>query len=151
LPTDKPWLQDTESVREMLKKIEHLIRDRIAKFSDIKTLFEAGEFDYFFNDPIIDLTILVWKGLKDDPEGVQKTKGYLIEVSKILDGVSDESWNYEGIKALLAPYATEVGNGNVLWPLRVALSGRDKSPDPFELAAILGKETTLRRITAQLK
>ncbi|MDP2930584.1 MAG: glutamate--tRNA ligase, partial [bacterium] len=36
--------------------------------------------------------------------------------------------------------------GRLLWPLRVALSGREKSPGPFEIAEILGKEKTLKRI-----
>lgn len=42
----------------------------------------------------------------------------------------------------------EVGkkNGQVLWPLRVALSGEEFSPGAFELAAILGRDETIRRI-----
>jgi glutamyl/glutaminyl-tRNA synthetase len=36
--------------------------------------------------------------------------------------------------------------GKLLWPLRVALSGRDKSPGPFEIADILGKKEVLKRI-----
>ena len=48
-------------------------------------------------------------------------------------------------------YATEEGRGDVLWPLRYALSGRDKSPDPFTLCEILGKEETLARITKALR
>jgi glutamyl/glutaminyl-tRNA synthetase len=36
--------------------------------------------------------------------------------------------------------------GNVLWPLRVALSGKEKSPEPFLLAHALGKKETLSRI-----
>ena len=47
-------------------------------------------------------------------------------------------------------YEEEKGKGDVLWPLRVALSGREKSPDPFTLAAILGEEETLARITVAL-
>jgi len=34
----------------------------------------------------------------------------------------------------------------VLWPLRVALSGKDKSPGPFEIMDIIGKDETLCRI-----
>ncbi|MCX6712608.1 MAG: hypothetical protein NTY66_00155 [Candidatus Vogelbacteria bacterium] len=30
--------------------------------------------------------------------------------------------------------------------MRIALSGREKSPDPFTLAAIFGKEETLKRL-----
>jgi len=35
----------------------------------------------------------------------------------------------------------------VLWPLRVALSGKEKSPGPFEILEVLGKEEALTRIT----
>ena len=44
------------------------------------------------------------------------------------------------------PYATEAGRAGVLWPMRVALSGKEKSPDPFVLAGLIGKEKTLERI-----
>jgi len=40
----------------------------------------------------------------------------------------------------------DIPRGEVLWPLRVALSGREQSPSPFEIATILGKTESLRRI-----
>jgi glutamyl-tRNA synthetase len=40
------------------------------------------------------------------------------------------------------------GNGDTLWPLRIALSGREKSPSPFELMFIAGKDEALARIAA---
>jgi glutamyl-tRNA synthetase len=138
----RDWLTDTEPVREMLKKIEHLIRDRIDKFSDIKTLFEAGEFDYFFVEPTISDEMLRWK---DDT--LEHAKKHLETVKELLNRLTDDQWTHDSIKALIMPYAEQAGKGNVLWPMRVALSGREKSPDPFELASILGKETTIRRIS----
>lgn len=42
-------------------------------------------------------------------------------------------------------------NGQILWPIRVALSGEEFSPGAFELAYILGKEESLKRIKAVLK
>ena len=42
------------------------------------------------------------------------------------------------------------GGGEVLWPLRFALTGREKSPDPFTVASTIGKEATLRRILAAI-
>jgi glutamyl-tRNA synthetase len=134
----------------ILHKLEHIIRDRIEKFSDIKTMFEAGEFDYFFGIPTIDTSMMVWKGLKGDEQGLEKTKNYLQQVSELLKDVSDDDWNYDGIKNTLDGYAEKEGKGNVLWPLRVTLSGKDKSPDPYELASILGKEETLSRIAGVL-
>ncbi|HEY4500366.1 MAG TPA: glutamate--tRNA ligase, partial [Candidatus Paceibacterota bacterium] len=60
-------------------------------------------------------------------------------------------WNEENVKAVVWPYAENQGRGAVLWPFRYALSGRDKSPNPFTLASILGKEITLKRIERALK
>ena len=50
------------------------------------------------------------------------------------------------IKKAIWSYAEEKGKGSVLWPMRYALSGRDKSPDPFQLAEVLGKEETISRL-----
>ncbi len=130
---------------EILKKLEPLIRERMVKFSDMQLFFgradgsTVGEFDYFFKEPVIDEKMLVWK-----TDTLENAKIHLTKTKEILDGVTD--WTVDGIKAQLTPYAEEIGKGNVLWPLRVALSGREKSPDPFELASILGKDATLVRI-----
>ncbi len=132
----------------MLMKLETLMRDRIEKFSDIQTMFADGEFEYFFADPIVVHNQLVWKALKEDENGLEKTKNYLKEVVSLLEGVADDQWSIENLKTALMPYADQEGKGNVLWPARVALSGKDKSPDPFELATLLGKETALRRLKA---
>jgi len=142
------WVYIIDTEYTMLTKIEYLLRDRIEKFADVKDLFEAGEFDYFFKEPEFEPSMMIWKSLKDTPDGLEVTKGYLAKVVEILEVLREENWNYDGIKNALMSYAEEVGKGNVLWPMRVALSGRDKSPDPFELASILGKETTLKRIKA---
>ena len=55
------------------------------------------------------------------------------------------------IKAVLAVYAEENGRGNVLWPLRVSLSGKERSPDPFVIAEILGKKETLKRLQSAVQ
>ncbi len=139
------WIYDIDTEYKMLAKIEHLLRDRIVKFSDIKTVFESGEFDYFFKDPVIDEAKIAWKGTTLD-----EAKQHLAEVVSRLEKLDEKDWNYDGIKAALIDYADEKGKGNVLWPMRVVLSGRDKSPDPFELASILGKEKVLERINKVL-
>lgn len=133
---------------DTVKELETILRDRIEKFADIKNLFDEGEFDYFFNEPTVDEKILVWKALKDDSEGMQKTKAYLQEVLMLIEQISVDKWNIDHIKEIVMPYAEKEGRGNVLWPLRVTLSGKEKSPDPFELASILGKEKTITRIKA---
>ncbi len=41
----------------------------------------------------------------------------------------------------------DLGRGDVLWPMRVALTGREHSPGPFDVAAVIGKDETIRRLT----
>ena len=36
--------------------------------------------------------------------------------------------------------------GMVYWPLRVALSGKEKSPDPVQLVVVLGKNEVVKRV-----
>jgi glutamyl/glutaminyl-tRNA synthetase len=125
----------------MLNKVETLLRERIAKFTDVGTFFEENE--YLFKEPLVDQKMLVWK-----TDTIENAKMHLGKVKEILEKV--DAWTIDGIKAVLMPYAEAQGKGNVLWPLRVALSGKEKSPDPFELATLLGKEATLKRITVVL-
>lgn len=62
----------------------------------------------------------------------------------------------EEAKTLLMPLADEAeargkgGRGAVLWPLRYALSGQQRSPDPFTLVALLGIEESCRRVDSAL-
>lgn len=124
--------------QEMLQKVEGLLRERIVKFADVTTFFEESE--YLFKDPVVDESLLVWK-----TDTLENAKAHIAKAKELLEGVND--WNIETIKSVLMPFAEQVGKGNVLWPVRVALSGREKSPDPFEIASILGKQKTLARLS----
>jgi len=46
--------------------------------------------------------------------------------------------------------ATKLSNGDVFWPVRVALSGMEKSPPPVQIAEVLGKNKTLKRLQTAL-
>ena len=76
---------------------------------------------------------------------------HLQAVKGILDRLPDENFTAETIKEAVMPYADQEGRGAVLWPLRTALSGLEKSPDPFTISALLGKEVALSRIAQALK
>lgn len=150
MSTDEFWKNIQNRIPEglntdMLLKIEHLIRERITVFSDVERLFEEGEFMYFFEKPEVDENILIWKNLKDKEDGLEKTISYLTSVIKLISKYQGE-WNYQNIKDLIMPLAEEIGKGDVLWPMRVALSGREKSPDPFEISSILGKDEVIDRL-----
>jgi len=51
------------------------------------------------------------------------------------------------LENILLQEAEKTNNrGALLWPLRVALTAKQASAGPFEIAEILGKEKTLERI-----
>ena len=121
-------------------KLIPIVLDRISILGDIDNMKESGELDYFSNSPTYEKSLLYWKEIKDD----KITSEHLLKVKEILSG--EIEWNAENIKKSLWDYASSAGRGNVLWPLRVALTGREKSPDPFIVASIIDKEQTLLRI-----
>jgi glutamyl/glutaminyl-tRNA synthetase len=88
---------------------------------------------------------LIWKKLKEDSEAKQKTKDYLFEIKIRLMNISDNDWNIHTINSQIMTLAQH-SKGEYLWPMRFALSGKDKSPDPITLAYIFGKEETIKRI-----
>jgi glutamyl-tRNA synthetase len=111
-------------------RIIELVFERIEIYSDIDKLIEVGELDYYFNQPELIKEKIAWKD--STPEEAKK------HLSKIMDVLDD--------KEAIMSYAELVGKGSVLWPLRYALSGKDKSPDPFTLLDILGKDESVTRV-----
>lgn len=127
---------------KLLEKLIPNILERIVKWSDVDDMVASGELDYYFNEPKVDSKMLSWKG-KTEPEKIVKILG---EIIKIFEKLPAEDFSKELAKQILWPFAEKEGKGEVLWPLRVALSGKEKSPDPFTLLEILGKNTSIMRI-----
>ncbi|HEY4516463.1 MAG TPA: glutamate--tRNA ligase family protein [Candidatus Paceibacterota bacterium] len=127
------------------KALVPLIHERIYVWDDLRELVSSGELDLFFADPSLQPTLIPDK--KSTPAEAVRHLQHTFAVCKAVDAVK---WTEEGIKSALWEYATAEGRGAVLWPLRYALSGRDKSPDPFAISAIIGKEATLRRVTSAI-
>lgn len=122
------------------QKLLPLIKEKINKFSEIKELFET---ELSFINPLKEYSFesLKWKQEKD----LVNTKKYLETIIELIKPLND--FTKENIKSTLWPLAEEKGKGNVLWPMRYALSGKEKSPDPFIISEILGKDETLKRLT----
>lgn len=130
-----------EAYTQTYHSLENILREKITVFADVEKMFSEGEFDYFFEAPTPIKERLSWKDTQ-----VADTKMYLESVQNILQE-SSVGWNYDEIKAVVWPLTAQYGTGQVLWPFRVALSGKEKSSDPFEIASIIGKQETLSRIT----
>lgn len=125
---------------EMIDKIAPTLIERINVYGDVDEMLATGELDLYIAQPQYEKEKLLWKKSPD----LNESKEHLKKVQELLSPVSD--WSAENIKLAIWPYAEEKGKGNVLWPFRYALSGKDQSPDPIEISSILGKEETLKRI-----
>lgn len=133
-------LKETENFSERLVKLLPVIKDRIQIYADVETEAAAGEYDFAFLPLEYEVDILKWK----NDENTAAAKPRLEKAHDLLSKADFSS--PESIKAAIWPYAEEVGRGELLWPLRVCLTGREKSPDPFTCAFILGQSETLQRI-----
>lgn len=129
-----------------IQKLVPLIAERITKFGDIKNMVESGELDFFYKKPKYDKEKLIYKTVS-----LGKILENLKEAHAILEKISEEDFTVENIKKVLMDLASrKESRGEILHPIRYALSGLDKSPDPFVIADILGKNETLERIKKAL-
>ena len=124
------------SEKDKLMKIVSLQKERMSKLTDFLDLA-----DFFFEIENYPPELLAWQ--KETKEGAVRNLNHVFE---LIYNADLKSWSKEQLQSLIMPYAEEQGRGAVLWPLRVALSGKAASPGPFEIMEVLGKEESLRRI-----
>ncbi len=130
-----------------IKKIVPLIVERIYKFSDVKVMIENNELDFFYKEPIYTKEKLIYKNTE-----IEKIIISLNEVIDSLKNMKDEDFIFDKIKAVLMEIASNYeSKGSVLHPIRFALSGLDKSPDPFTISEIIGKDKTISRLEKAIK
>lgn len=138
----EPFLRSGSVKREYLIAALQTEQERVA------TLKELGESIVFFlPDWKADYAaeLLIWR--KSDKE---KTKELLEKLQQKLDATED--FAKEKLEKDLLAWIDEhkLGRGDTLWPMRVALTGKEHSPGPFEVAAVLGKHETLQRVQTAL-
>ena len=123
------------------EKLIPIIADRIYKWSDVGNI-AAEDLDFFIKQPIVERSKLIFK---NTPE--EKIKNNLKLAIKVLENISKTNFTAEEVKNALMLIADNLeSRGELLHPVRYALSGRDRSPDPFTIASILGKDETLSRL-----
>jgi len=145
LPTlrEEILLRNLSWDERVAKQLILVLKDHMAVTEDLREGVRQGEWDFWFVDPLLELA-----HIPDKKSDVAQTSKHL---QVVRDALSDlNNFSQEDIRDALWEYATQEGRGKVLWPLRYALTGRDKSPDPFVVAAIIGKESTIRRIDTAL-
>jgi len=155
LHINREWLRrlsDDDYIREgmfevpnemMLRKVVPILKERAHTFSEAKAML-TGELKGLFVVPKLDAELLTSKGTP------ASTRIHLEKLKALITTLTP-SLQEEDIKHVLMEYADTIpkeegGRGAALWPLRYALSGQERSPDPFTLISILGKDEALTRI-----
>ncbi|MSU74216.1 glutamate--tRNA ligase [Candidatus Kaiserbacteria bacterium] len=130
-----------------LRKAVPLLKERARTFGEAREML-SGELSCLFSEPVLDRTQLLAKELEGR---LGMTKIALESLSEAIKSLP-EGLSSEEVKEVIMPIADaeEVkgkgSRGAMLWPLRYALSGQERSPDPFTLISILGPTESIARI-----
>jgi len=137
LVSEEPSNEELSKVRAVVS----ILKERIRTMGDI-----VSQGDFFFTDEFA-----------VDDEAISKflTRDYVPETFEALKARLEAAspFNRQAVEEVIRGYAKEVGRkaGEVIHPLRVALTGRSVSPGIFEVMEILGKDACCRRIDSALK
>jgi glutamyl-tRNA synthetase len=137
----KSYLPQAEGQpKEFILKILKLEQERLKKLSEI-----GERVKYFFEEPQYDPQLLVWK--KSDKTAIKASFEKLYEFLQSNEPTEVEIKKWIEIEKLKT--------GEVLWPLRVALTGMEASPGPFEIMDTFmalpdGKDVILKRVQKAL-
>ena len=145
LPADRYYERALPEVEKVitkpldLKKIADLMKTRIEVFPDI-----AEPIRFFEELPDYETAIYTHKKMKTDSA---VSLAVLKELLPVLEAQDD--YSLEALRETLTAFIEQSGRktGQVLWPLRIAVSGLQSTPcGAYEIMEILGKEESLRRI-----
>ena len=153
------WLRgmDLDSYYELVKPyIDQAVKGNFDKKAIAKVVQQRADtlveippmLDFFDTFPAYDNDLYTNKKMKTNPE-VALT--LLKECRTVLS--NQEDWSEEALHTTLLelPKKLEVKNGIILFPLRLAITGKQFTPGgAVEIAAILGKEETLRRLDSSI-
>lgn len=131
---------------DLLMRLLPTIIDRISVYGELTTI-EPDEFRFFITRPLFDADSIERVTWKDS--GKSEAMMHLGSIAKILQEADFST--PASLKETIMPYAESNGKGNVLWPLRMSLSGQEKSVDPFTICYVLGKEESIARIEEAIK
>ena len=134
-----PYISKVISKPYDLKAVADLVKTRIETLCDIADLI-----DFFEKLPDYDISMYVHKKMKTTTES---SLAVLKDLLPRFEALSD--YTIASVENLLQSYIAEkeIKNGQALWPIRTAVSGKQMTPGgAYEIMAILGKEESLSRI-----
>ena len=134
-----PYIKAAIKKEMDFRRIASLVKTRIETLCDIGDLI-----DFFDELPDYDISMFVHKKMKTSFESSLTVLTELLPRFEALDDYSEAS-----IETVIMSYIKEKGikNGQGLWPVRTAVSGKQSTPGgAYEIMSLLGKEESLRRI-----
>ncbi|MDP3779053.1 MAG: glutamate--tRNA ligase [bacterium] len=134
-----PYLKNADLIHshtiEFIEGVVALEQPRLKKLSEI-----GEKVEYFFKAPEYDKELLRWKSMTD-----QELQESLDICVTLLEKNAQRDIAY--IEKIFLEKGSAIGDrGKILWPLRVALTGRKSSPGPFEIINILDVQEALSRL-----
>ena len=136
----KPYIRQSIKREDIdLDEIAALLQARTEVFTDIPEMV-----DFFDELPAYDNELYTHKKMKTNAENSLESLKAVLPVLEQL-----EDWSMDGVHDALFDLIAKLGckNGLILWPLRVALSGKPSTPGgAVELAHLLGKEDSIDRV-----
>ena len=140
----RPWLnQMLDETKFDYKRLCELLQSRTEVFNQLPEMV-----DFLKEMPAFDNELYTHKKMKTNPEVALDA---LTKIRPVIDGITE--WTEEKLHDAVMEAITEFGmkNGQMLWPLRIAISGKMSTPGgAFEIAYLLGKEETMKRLDASI-
>ncbi len=134
----------SEENKEILIKAIGAEKDRMKKLTDFKDLA-----DFFFELGDYEAKLLAWP--REAEIDKEKTLANLKLLFEEINKIFKADFNKINLEKIIMPLTSVWGRGELLWPLRAALSGKEASAGPFEIIGVLGKEETLKRLDIAIK
>jgi len=117
-----------------LQKVVALDQERIKLLSDA-----PKQLDFFFVEPEIKPELLTAKDSK------QEVKKWLILTADLVEKIGSSPAKLQPVLSTLA-HKLKITNGQLFYPIRIAITGKTQAPGLFETISTLGKQKTLQRI-----
>lgn len=139
-----PYIRESLHRELDFRHIAELLKTRIEVFPDI-----PAQIDFLEAVPDYNAELFVNKKSKTDPANSLQL---LMEVLPLLR--AQEDFSNDALFELLSAFGKEKGykTGFMMWPIRIALSGKQMTPaGATEIMELLGREESLRRIEAGIE
>ena len=138
-----PWFEKAGVGHVDTRRLAELMQGRTEVFGDIPEMVH-----FLAEMPEFDNELYTHKKMKTDAAVAKKALEF---IKPVLEGIAD--WTEANIHDVVMAAVAESGmkNGQVLWPLRIAISGLASTPGgAFEIAYLLGREETMKRLEASM-